>query len=685
MANNAKMFDIVINKLYSDKPRAIVRELWSNAYDSHIAAGIPNEPFECQLPTVFDPTFRVRDHGVSLTHEDTMGLYTTVGASTKDQDNKANGKWGLGSKSPFAYGDTFTVTTWLNGEKRVYSAYRDAQRMPRMALMLTEPSDEQQGLEVGFPVAAQDCDAFYNAALKVALGFKVLPTMTGRQCQFVKLATQMGDGILWSLCTAAEGYFNSSTAYARQGCVVYPIDAGSIAGITDVQTAVLRSPFFIEFAIGDLEITPSRESLGYGGATDKNILDVVDIIIADIRAHYAAEIAACTTFWEACRAFAELQHGSLHDSLKKLLTAGMLWRGRPLVEAISLRSALSREELTVGPKAHATYYSPSAARRRRMMKWEPSSYISVSPTCTRIYFENARKQTLHAQGRIRYHFDQRYSSGALVAPTSLLWIKADPDSLSFKRLYAKLGRPPMVDVATLEKPPKDLNGYIRKPVKLKVMTLKSYGNKFESADIEETDDVVYIALHQRDIIGLGGRVVEVGYVRRVREALVELQVIDGARQIVGVPSTRKNVLKRNPHWRSIWDVANDAVAANFNPVAAAKANKCEEIIKDDAFEFVRFCIMNATMPASSISQLGKLISLYRRIEERAADPTMQREWFALAQRLDPDIKLPRYDVRWHPMAEKVKATYPMVEPVVNQLGSASTSICMDYVNLVDNS
>ena len=58
---DAKMFRILINGLYSDKPRAIVRELCANARDSHAQAGILDRPFKLQLPTRWDETFAVRD------------------------------------------------------------------------------------------------------------------------------------------------------------------------------------------------------------------------------------------------------------------------------------------------------------------------------------------------------------------------------------------------------------------------------------------------------------------------------------------------------------------------------------------------------------------------------------------------------------------------------------------------
>ena len=49
--SNEVMFDILSNKLYQYKIRAVLRELSTNAYDAHVVAGIPEIPFKIELPT----------------------------------------------------------------------------------------------------------------------------------------------------------------------------------------------------------------------------------------------------------------------------------------------------------------------------------------------------------------------------------------------------------------------------------------------------------------------------------------------------------------------------------------------------------------------------------------------------------------------------------------------------------
>ena len=102
---NGKAFRALISTLYENKIQSIVREIWSNALDAHVEAGCADVPFSVTFPTMLNPVFIVRDYGVSLEHDQVMRLYTTVFESTKEDTNDATGKFGLGSKSPFAYTD----------------------------------------------------------------------------------------------------------------------------------------------------------------------------------------------------------------------------------------------------------------------------------------------------------------------------------------------------------------------------------------------------------------------------------------------------------------------------------------------------------------------------------------------------------------------------------------------------
>ena len=125
-----KAFEILSSGLYSDKVRAVIRELSTNAADAHVAAGKPDVQFEVHLPNHFEPYFAVKDYGTGLSEKAIYELYTTYFASDKTDSNEFTGALGLGSKSPFCYTDSFTVTSRHNGVLLVFNCHLNADGIP---------------------------------------------------------------------------------------------------------------------------------------------------------------------------------------------------------------------------------------------------------------------------------------------------------------------------------------------------------------------------------------------------------------------------------------------------------------------------------------------------------------------------------------------------------------------------
>ena len=178
IAQTSKMFKILSDSLYSDKVMAVIRELSTNAYDAHIAAKNRN-PFKVTLPTQANPNFIVRDYGTGLSQNDMEELYTTYGASNKNDSNDFVGCLGLGSKSPFAYTKSFSTASYYNGTKYSYIAAMDESGVPSLNLFNISPIDEPNGLEISFAVKNHDYHEFTNKAKRIYHYFKMKPIIDG--------------------------------------------------------------------------------------------------------------------------------------------------------------------------------------------------------------------------------------------------------------------------------------------------------------------------------------------------------------------------------------------------------------------------------------------------------------------------------------------------------------------------
>jgi hypothetical protein len=252
-----KAFRVLIDGLYANKAQSIVRELASNAFDSHIAAKT-SKPFFIHVPTTMRPEFYVRDYGIGMSHQKVMNLYSTLFDSDKDEDNDLVGMFGLGSKSPFAYTDQFYVTCYDGSEARHYSAAIGPGGVPQIILMHGELCDEAAGVRVGFAVQGKDHASFIAAVKAVSLGFDPIFETNSNQALNSK-------GKLALSGTGWASYTDSNLPdrwCVKQGCVIYPLkNIGGLQLPNDGYNSPRR--YLIDCPIGTIEVTTSREDVSY--------------------------------------------------------------------------------------------------------------------------------------------------------------------------------------------------------------------------------------------------------------------------------------------------------------------------------------------------------------------------------------------------------------------------------------
>lgn len=321
---SSKAFFILSDGLYSNKVLAVVRELSTNAYDSHVEAGKADVPFDVHLPTALNPVFFIRDYGTSMNHEDCMQLYTTYFRSTRNNSNDAVGCLGLGSKAPFAYSDSFVVEAYLDGICRTYNAHKDSGGNPTFAIMNETETSEPNGIKVSISVNSYDVNRFKVEANKVYEYFKIKPNFVGGE----KLVFNKPDKIL----AGDNWYFddNESSNLIIMGQIAYPLDGSQLSNNNDNN----KYRRFVDYSdglrifvnIGDVDITPSRESLSYSKETKENICKIIDKIISDIKVKIEQEIKSQPTLFKARMKYIQMsdQCHSIKNAMESLQNS-ILW------------------------------------------------------------------------------------------------------------------------------------------------------------------------------------------------------------------------------------------------------------------------------------------------------------------------------------------------------------------------
>lgn len=293
MRTSQKAFQI-LSSLYSDKPLAIVRELGCNAMDSHIASGQPNRPFHIHAPNTLEPWLTIQDFGTGISHENIYEIYSVYFASTKTNTNTQVGMLGLGSKSPFCYSDNFTITSIHNQVKRIYNAYFNAQGMPTIALASQENTNEENGVAIQIPIKNSDIGEFTASIWKAFRFFDVKPTISGGTINWDNIKPDF-EGTFW------KSFHNQNNqCVAIMGGVAYPIDIYKLAN--DHYDIARKAGLVMHFNIGELDVTPSRESLMYHDWVISALNEKIDLVKKDFVAKVENQIKNSDNLLDAMKA-----------------------------------------------------------------------------------------------------------------------------------------------------------------------------------------------------------------------------------------------------------------------------------------------------------------------------------------------------------------------------------------------
>jgi len=318
MKSSRKAFQI-LSDLYSDKALAIVRELGCNASDSMVMAGKKDQPFHIHLPNALEPWLTIEDYGTGITHENIYSIYATYFESTKTNSNEQIGCLGLGSKSPFCYTDNFSVISITNGIKRTYNAYFGSDGCPTIAMMNQSPTSEGSGLAVQIPIKTQDFSTFQQAVLKAFRFFDIKPIITGGAITWLE-EKPMFQGKGWR----SYDKFGYGDAYAIMGGVTYPIDINKVD--RKYYDMIRKGGLVMYFEMGEVDFTPSRESLSYCDQTIKSVNDKLAFVMQDFKVRISEMLSQKDNILEALQMMYSLHNKFAYIS-GMAVDKGMKWKG----------------------------------------------------------------------------------------------------------------------------------------------------------------------------------------------------------------------------------------------------------------------------------------------------------------------------------------------------------------------
>ena len=280
----------VLTDLYSDPELAVIREYSTNAWDSHIAAGV-TDPIEVTLPTALSPFLRIKDYGIGLSVDDIVDIYSKYGASTKRDSNEQTGILGLGCKSALTYTNQFQLVSVQEGAKVTVAVSRTEDGTGIMEIVDTVSTDERNGVEIIVPAkrhndfASTAASFFYFWKPGTVLVNGSQPT----HFQGDQITSELWMNTNWDFCDRQD--------YIVMGGVSYPVEGGIYQG-----SVYSRNYSIIAFVpIGSVNFTPSRESLHYTQRTKNTIERLRNEFTASVKAKAQADVASAPDHYEALK------------------------------------------------------------------------------------------------------------------------------------------------------------------------------------------------------------------------------------------------------------------------------------------------------------------------------------------------------------------------------------------------
>lgn len=319
--NLAHVFNILRNNLYSDKILAPIREYSTNATDANVENGKASQPIQVTLPTMIDPVFKVRDFGKGLSEHDIFEVYSSYGASTKRASNDYVGTLGMGSKSAFGYVDSFTVTSYYDGVKKVYEAYIDETKIGAISKIHEEASSEPSGICVSITVNTKDISRFRTTGIEFYKFYEPMPVFLGNDIKHDILSLKSSMKILFQ-SDAFMVYRDNTyrkTIGVKMGNIVYPVT--NTTGL-DVEWLGYYDNILINVNIGEVSFTTSRESLEMSASTIKTINDKISKLRSEIAKQFQKQIDDCEDMWSALHVY----NSAFDKTIKSLLTKNLTWR-----------------------------------------------------------------------------------------------------------------------------------------------------------------------------------------------------------------------------------------------------------------------------------------------------------------------------------------------------------------------
>lgn len=262
---------LLSSNLYSNPERSFIREIVSNAWDSHVEAKTTDIPVIIKFTS---DSVTIRDYGTGLSPERFNEVYRNIGSSTKRESNDYHGAFGIGHLSPFACSSTVYITSYYNGKAYHYIGSKVNNTIAYHQVNICDTT-EKNGVEITLKNVTNI--PLYHEGLENILFFPnvYVDNSYKNNSTFYTRSFENFNNVKVKRFKYFAAASKSCVHKLLLGNVLYPLDDTKV--ISDNNKSFIRriqaTGIVIKFDIGELSITPNRESIIYTEKTTKLIND----------------------------------------------------------------------------------------------------------------------------------------------------------------------------------------------------------------------------------------------------------------------------------------------------------------------------------------------------------------------------------------------------------------------------
>jgi len=444
------IIEILRNRLYSNPKQTLVQEYICNCRDASREAK-SKIPLKITLPTILEPVFKVRDFGTGISPDLIKEVFVLYGKSTKRKNDEQTGGFGIGAKSAWAYTDSFTIVTYVNGIERTYLAHIGENSNGSLVKLSENETNEPNGTEIQIAVHTRDIQDFINASYRATMFWDVRPEFDGitepEIPYFYKNMNCVMKRDNWAIYKSSDlnRFLDGTNHSSSEGGVVLVVDgipyklSLKLAGLDSIAQCKKYLSISMVLAIhvgnGDVEVSASREAISDSEFSQKQINAIGEKILESISKQIEEEVNRTKNFNEYVST-----HKIINETLNdKVPTKKEI--GKTIYE-IDGKFCL---KATLFDHVFVTNYYASKQASRTVIKTENAKSLFLTKE-THFIYENIEEGAGKIRERIR-----NFMKGDTSKQVYLVTSRAEGSKEQFRQLAEELSATPLNSLPLPEK------------------------------------------------------------------------------------------------------------------------------------------------------------------------------------------------------------------------------------------